>query len=148
MIRCRICCLPVCYTKRKDNICRNTILPVVLCGCDTWSLTLTEERRLKVFKNRVLRRIFGSRSDEVKGEWRKVSKEEIFLSVIFMKYYSVLKSRKMRWVGHVARMGKRKVVYRILAGKLKEKRDHFEELGVNGRIIVKWISRTFLEGRH
>jgi hypothetical protein len=64
--------------KCKDNVCRTLILPVVLCGCDTWSLTLREERRLRVSENRVLRRIFGPRSDEVTGEWRKLRKEEIY----------------------------------------------------------------------
>jgi len=53
------------------------ILPVVLSGCETWSLTLKEERRLKVFDNRVLRRIFGPRRDEVTGEWRKLHNEEL-----------------------------------------------------------------------
>jgi hypothetical protein len=64
--------------KRKDNTSRTIILPVVLCGCDSWSLTLREERRLGVFENRVLRKIFGPRSDEVTGKWRKLRKEEIY----------------------------------------------------------------------
>jgi hypothetical protein len=55
----------------------NIILPFVLYGCKTWSLTLREERRLRVFENRVLRRVFGPRSDEVTGEWRKLHKEEL-----------------------------------------------------------------------
>ena len=66
IIRCRIFCLPVCYLNIK--IYRTVILPVVLYGCETWLLTLKEERRLRVFENRVLRRIFGPRRDEVKGE--------------------------------------------------------------------------------
>jgi len=60
----------------KVNIYRTIILPVVLYGCETWSLTLREERRLRVFENRVLRRIFGPKKDEVRGEWRKLHKEE------------------------------------------------------------------------
>ena len=69
IIRCRIFCLPVCYPKNlKITIYRTTILPVVLYGCDTWSLTLREERKLRVFENRVLRRIFGPRRDEVTGK--------------------------------------------------------------------------------
>jgi hypothetical protein len=56
---------------------RTTILPVVLYGCGTWSLTLREERRLRVFENRVLRRIFGPKRDEVTGEWRKLHNEEL-----------------------------------------------------------------------
>ena len=54
----------------KIKIYRTIILPIVLCGCETWSLTLREERRLRVFENKVLRRIFGPRRDEVTGEWR------------------------------------------------------------------------------
>jgi hypothetical protein len=56
---------------------RTIILPVVLCGCETWSLTSSEERRLRVFENRVLRRIFGTKRDEVTGEWRKLHNEEL-----------------------------------------------------------------------
>ena len=60
----------------KNKIYRNIILPMVLYGCETWSLTLREERRLPVFENRVLRRVFGPKRDEVTGEWRKLHKEE------------------------------------------------------------------------
>jgi hypothetical protein len=56
---------------------KTIILPVVLYGCETWSLTLREEHRLRVFENRVLRRIFGPKKDEVKGEWRKLHNEEL-----------------------------------------------------------------------
>ena len=77
-IRCRIFCLPVCYTKNiKSKIYRTVILPVVLYGCETWSLTFKYERWLKVFENRVLRRIFGPKRDEVTGEWRKIHNEEL-----------------------------------------------------------------------
>jgi len=64
--------------KPEDSICRTIIFPVVLCECDTWSLTLREEPRLRVFENRVLRRLFVPRRDEVTGEWRKLRKEEIY----------------------------------------------------------------------
>jgi hypothetical protein len=60
------------------KVCRTIILPVVLYGCETWSLTLREERRLRVFENRVLRRIFGPKRGEVTGEWRKLHKEELY----------------------------------------------------------------------
>jgi hypothetical protein len=70
-IRCRTFCLLLCYQKNlKIRIYKTIILPVVLYGCETWSLTLREERRLRVFENRVLRRIFGLKRDEVTGEWR------------------------------------------------------------------------------
>ena len=61
----------------KIKIYKTTILPVVLYGCETWSLTLRDERRLRVFENRVLRRVFGPKRDEVTGEWRKLHNEEL-----------------------------------------------------------------------
>ena len=61
----------------KIKIYRTIILPVVLYGCESWSLTLREERRLRVFENGVLRRIFGRKRDEVTGEWRKLRNEEL-----------------------------------------------------------------------
>ena len=81
------------------------ILPVVLYGCETWSLTFREERRLRVFENRVLRRVFGPKRDEVTGEWKKLHKEELRDLYSLLNIVRVVKSRRMRWVGHVARMG-------------------------------------------
>ena len=83
-------------------------------GCETWSLALREERKLRVFKNMVLRRIFGPRRDEVTGEWRRLHNEELIVRVI--------KSRRMRWAGHVARMGDERAVYRVLVGKPEGRR--------------------------
>jgi len=80
---------------------------VDLYGCGTWSLTLREERGLRVFGNRVLRRIFGPKRDEVKGEWRKLHNEEINDLYCSPNIVRVLKSRRMRSAGHVARVGDR-----------------------------------------
>ena len=78
---------------------------VALNGCETWSLTLREERRLRVFVNRVLRRIFGPKRDEVTREWRKLHKEELNDLYSSPNIVRVIKSRRMGWAGHVACMG-------------------------------------------
>jgi hypothetical protein len=83
------------------------ILPVVSYGCETWSLTLREEHRLRVFENRVLRRIFGPKRVEVTGDWRKLHNEELHNLYSSRNVIRMIKSRRMRWVGYVARMGRR-----------------------------------------
>jgi len=85
----------------KIKIYRTIILPVVLYGRETWSLTLREERRLRVFENSVLRRIFGLRRGEVTGERRKLHKEEQNNLYSSPSIFQVIKSRRMRWAGHV-----------------------------------------------
>ena len=106
----------------KIKMYRTIILPVVLYGCETWSLTSREERRLRVLENRVLRRIFGAKRDEVTGEWRKLHNEELNDLYCSSNIVRVIKSRRMRWAGHVARMGERRGVYRVLVGKPEGKR--------------------------
>ena len=76
-------------------------------GCETWSLTLREERRLRAFENRVLRRIIEPRMDELKGEWIKLHKEEFNDLYSSPNIVRVIKSRRIRWAGHVVRMGKK-----------------------------------------
>ena len=94
-------------------------MPVVLYGCETWSLTLREERKLRAFENMVLRRIFGPRRDEVTGEWKRLHNEELNDLYSSHNIVRVIKSRRMRWAGHVARMGEERGVYRVLVGKLE-----------------------------
>ena len=90
--------------KLKIKIYRTIILPVVLYGCEAWSLTLREERKLRVLENMVLRRIFGPRRDEVTGEWRRLHSEKLSDLYSSPNIVRVIKSRRMRWAGHVARM--------------------------------------------
>jgi hypothetical protein len=78
------------------------ILPVILYRCETWFLTLREKHRLKVFENRVLRRIFGPKRDEVTGEWRKLHNEELCDLYSSPSIIRIIKSRRMRLTGHVA----------------------------------------------
>jgi hypothetical protein len=89
----------------KVKLYRTIILPFVLYGCETWSVTLREEQRLRVFENRVLRRIFGSYRDEVTEEWGKLHSEELHNLYLSLRQ---IKSRRMRWTGPVACMGEEK----------------------------------------
>jgi len=83
----------------KIKIYRIIILPVALYGCETWSLTLRAERRLRVFENRVLRRIFGPKRDEVTGEWKTLHNEELNVLYSSPNIVRVIKSRRMKWWG-------------------------------------------------
>jgi hypothetical protein len=80
-------------------------------------LTLREEHRLRVFVKRVLRRIFGPKRDEVTGEWRKLHNEELRDLYSWPSIIRIVKSRRMRWAGHVERMGEKRNAYRLLVGK-------------------------------
>ena len=91
-------------------------------GPETWSLTMTKECRLRVFENRLLRRIFGPKGDEVTREWRKVPNEELNNLYSSPNIVRVIKSIRMRWAGHVARVGESRGVYRVLVGKPERKK--------------------------
>jgi len=97
-------------------------LPVVSYGCETWSLILRKEHRLTVFENSVLRRILGPRKDELTVDGRKLHNEELHDLYSSPNIVRVIKSRRMRWAGHVARMGARRGLYRVLVGKPEGKR--------------------------
>jgi hypothetical protein len=106
----------------KVKIYKTIILPVVLYGCETWSLTLREEHRLRVFENRLLRRIFGPTRDEVTGEWRKLHNRELHNLYSSPDIIRQIKSRRLMWAGHGARMGEGRNVYRVLVGKPEGKK--------------------------
>ncbi|KAJ4445845.1 hypothetical protein ANN_12530 [Periplaneta americana] len=106
----------------KVRIYKIIILPVVLYGCETWTLTLREEHRLRVFENKVLRKIFGAKRDEVTGEWRKLHNTELHALYSSPDIIRNIKSRRLRWAGHVARMGESRNAYRVLVGRPEGKR--------------------------
>ena len=103
-----------------------------------WSLTLREERKLRVFENMMLRRIFGPRRDEVTGEWRRLHNEELNDLYSSPNIVRVIKLRRMRWAGHVARMGEERGAYRVLVGKPEGKRP----LGRPGR---RWVDNIRID---
>jgi len=122
----------------KIKIYRTIILHIVLYGCETWSLTLREERRLRVFDNKVLRRIFGPRRDEVTGDWRILHNEEINVLYSSPNIVRVIKLRRMRWAGHVARMDEKREVYRVLVRNPEGKRPL-------GRPRRRWVNNIRMD---
>ena len=130
---------------------RNYNFACFFYGCETWSPTLREERRLSVFKNRVLRIIFGPNSDKVTKEWRKLHNEELYDLNISPRIFWRIKSRRMRWAGHVTRMGERRSEFRVLVGKPEVKRPlrksrrrweynikmHLQEVGCGGIDLIE-----------
>ena len=119
----------------KIKIYKTIILPVVLYGCEAWSLTLREECRLRVFENRILRRIFGTKRDE-NGEWRRLHNEELHSLYRSPNIVREIKSRRLRWAGHVARMEEGRSAFKMLTGKPTGKRRRWED---NIRMDLKQI---------
>ena len=111
--------------KYKVNTYKTIILPVALYGYETWSLTLREEHRLRLFENKVLRKIFGAKKNKITGEWRKLHNTELHALYSLSNIIRNHKSRRLRWSGHVARMDQSRNAYRVLVGKPESKR-HLE----------------------
>jgi hypothetical protein len=136
-IRSRTFCLLVCCRKKvKVTIYKTIILPVALYGCESWSLTLREEHKFRVLQNRVLRRIFRPKRDEVTGGWRKLHNEiyEMYSSPSIIR---IIKSKRMRWTEHVPQMGEKRKEYRLLVGKSEGKRPL-------GRRRRRWIDNILV----
>ena len=113
----------------------------MLYGCETWSLTLREECKLRVFENRILRRILGPKRDE-NGEWRRLHNEELHSLYRSPNIVRVIKSRRLRWTGHVARMEEGRSAFKILQNL--QKRDLWGCLGVDGRTILEWTLKRYV----
>jgi hypothetical protein len=111
----------VIFCNLKIKIHTTIILRVFLYGFETWSLTLRVECRLRVFENRVLRRIFGPKRDEVTGDWRKLHNEELNDLCYSPNIVRMINSRIMKCAGHVARMAERRGIYRVMVGKPERK---------------------------
>jgi hypothetical protein len=124
----------------KTKIYKTIILPVVLYGCETLSLTLRKGHRLKVFEYRVLRRIFGPKRDEVTGGWRKLHNEELHGLYSSPSIIRVIKASRMRWAGHVARIGEVRGAYNILVGRPEGRRPL-------GRPSRRWKDNTKMDLR-
>jgi hypothetical protein len=122
----------------KVRTYKTIILPVVLYGCETWSLTVGEEHKLRVLENKVLRRIFGPKRDVVTGGWRKLHNKELHDLYSSPSISRIIKSRRMRWAGHVARMGEKRNTYRLLVGNPVGKRPL-------GRPRRKWIDNIMMD---
>jgi hypothetical protein len=131
----------------KIKVHRNIILPVVLYECATWSPTLREESRLSVFENRVLRRLFGPKRDEVTREWRKLHKAK--LNDLFSSPYIawVIKSRRMWWAGNVADIGRGEVYTGFWCGNSREG-DNLEDPDLNEKEILSSIFRMLNMGKY
>jgi hypothetical protein len=120
----------------KFKIYRTLILPVVLYGHETWSFTSREEHELKVFENRVLRKVFGSKRDKTTGYWRRLANEELHDLPCSPNINLVIKPGRKRCVGHAAYMGETREAYRVSVGKLSEK-CNLSDLGIDWRVILK-----------
>jgi hypothetical protein len=101
----------------KYEIYRTIILPVVLYGWETWSVAMGEEHRLRVFENRMVTKTFGPKKDELTSEWRRIHNEELYDTCSSPNIFQVIKSGRMRWAGHVARLGDSKGAYRVSVGR-------------------------------
>jgi hypothetical protein len=124
----------------KIRMYKTIILPVLLYGYETWSLTLRKDHRLRVFESRLLRRIFGPKRDEEAGGWRKLHNEELHKLYSSPHIITMIKARRMRWAGHVARMETKMNAYRILVGKQEGK-------SPLGRPRSRWVNNKKMDLR-
>jgi hypothetical protein len=124
----------------KIKIYKNIILPVVLYGCETWSLTLRKEHRLRVFENKVLRRIFKPNRDKVIRDWRHLNNGDLHNWYSSPNKIRMMKSRRIRRARHVARMGEKMNANRILVGKP-------EGMRPLGKPRRRWMDNIKKDGR-
>ena len=122
--------------------CRTTILPVVLYGCQAWSLILRKKHRLGLFENRVLRKIFGPKRGEVIGEWRRLHNKRLYDLYTSPNIIPVIKSQRIRWAGHVACVGARGGACRVLVVR-PEGKCPLGRYSRRGRKKLKWAFKKW-----
>jgi hypothetical protein len=125
------------FSSHVKNLKIKIYKAVILYGCETWSLNLREEYKLRVIENRVLRKIYGPEREE-DGSWRKLHNDELHNLYYSPNIVRVIKSRRMRWAGHVERMGRGELFTGLWLGGPKV-RDHWENVGVIRRITLSCI---------
>jgi len=99
------------------KIYKTVFLPVILYGCEIWSITLADEHKLRVLENKVLKKIYGPKQGDMAGEWRRLHNKELHGLYDSPDVVRIMKSRRLRWAGHVARMGEKRRLYSIVVGK-------------------------------
>jgi hypothetical protein len=109
--------LQICVCSLYVSAAKGDYACFLLYGCETWSVTLRKKHRVMVFGNRVLMKTFGAKKDKITEEWRRLDKEELYDLYSSPNNIRVTKSRRMRWAGHVARIGGRRGGYMVLVGR-------------------------------
>jgi hypothetical protein len=122
----------------KIKIYKTIVLLFIWYRCETWSLMLRGEYRLRVFQNRVLGRIFGPKRVEIAEDWRRLHNGEFHNLYALHDIIRVIKSRRIRWMGHIALKGRE--MHTIFWLENLKERDHLEDLGIDGKTILEWIS--------
>jgi len=130
----------------RFEIYRTIILPIILYGCKTLSLTLREVHRLRMFGNRVLRRIFGPKRDKKTEKWRRLHNYELYHLYASPNIVGVIRTRRMTWIGHIAFIVARRDAYRFLLRSIRE-REYLVDMGIVGRVVLKRIFKEWEAAR-